>query len=47
MQLAAIDERSAAARYRETQAVGLPQIGLSYTAMTTDNPLNAFGFKLQ
>jgi outer membrane protein TolC len=44
---AAIDERTAAARYRETSAIFLPQAGISYTAMTTDNPLDAFGFKLQ
>ncbi|WP_462243438.1 TolC family protein [Ferruginibacter sp.] len=25
----------------------LPQVGFSYTAMSTNNPLNAFGFKLQ
>lgn len=45
--LAASDEKIAAARYKETQAIFLPQAGLSYTAMTTSNPLNAFGFKLQ
>ena len=45
--LAASDEKIAAARYKETQAIFLPQAGLSYTAMATSNPLNAFGFKLQ
>jgi len=45
--LAVLDERTAAARYRETEAVFLPQVGISYSAMTTNNPLNAFGFRLQ
>ncbi|MDR3717002.1 MAG: TolC family protein [Puia sp.] len=47
LKLATWDEKIAAARYKETQAVFLPQAGISYTAMTTNNPLNAFGFKLQ
>jgi outer membrane protein TolC len=47
LRLATLDEKIAGARYKETQTVFLPQAGLSYTAMTTNNPLNAFGFKLQ
>ena len=47
LQLATLDEKIAAARFRETEAIFMPQAGLSYTAMTTNNPLNAFGFKLQ
>lgn len=35
------------ANYRQTDAVFLPQIDLGYTALTTNNPLNAFGFLLQ
>jgi outer membrane protein TolC len=45
--LAELDQESAAARWGQTNAVFLPQVNLSYTAMTTTNPLNAFGFKLQ
>lgn len=47
IQLAQLDERIAAANYKQTEAVYLPQVGLSYTALTTNNPLNAFGIKLQ
>lgn len=47
IQLARIDENIAAAKYKQTEAIYLPQIGLSYTALSTNNPLNAFGFKLQ
>lgn len=47
IQLATLDERIAAAKYRQAIANLLPQMNLSYTAMSTDNPLNAFGFKLQ
>jgi outer membrane protein TolC len=42
-----LDEESARARYRQTNAIFLPQVNVSYTAMSTNNPLNAFGFKLQ
>jgi outer membrane protein TolC len=45
--LAGLDEESARARFKQTDAVFLPQISLSYSAMSTNNPLNAFGFKLQ
>ena len=37
----------AASNYKQTEAIYLPQVSLSYTAMSTNNPLNAFGFKLQ
>jgi outer membrane protein TolC len=47
IQLARLDENIAASGYKETDAIYLPQVGLSYTAMSTNNPLNAFGFKLQ
>jgi len=47
IQLAKIDEQIAAANYKQTQAVFLPQVGFSYSAFTSNNPLNAFGFKLQ
>ncbi len=45
--LAKLDGEKAAAKFNQTNAVFLPQINLSYTAMVTNNPLNAFGFKLQ
>jgi len=45
--LAKLDENIAASNYKETEAIYLPQIGFSYTAISTNNPLNAFGFKLQ
>jgi outer membrane protein TolC len=45
--LAALDERISVSDYNQTQAVFLPRVDLSYTAMSTNNPLNSFGFKLQ
>lgn len=42
-----LDERIAAANYKQALASLLPQLGISYTAMSTNDPLNAFGFKLQ
>lgn len=47
IQLAKLDERIAAAGFKETDAIFLPQAGFSYSAIGTNNPLNAFGFKLQ
>lgn len=47
VQLAGIDEQIAQSNYKQTNAIFLPQVGMSYTAMSTNNPLNAFGFKLQ
>ena len=47
IQLAKLDEGIAASNYKEAEAIYLPQVGFSYTAMSTNNPLNAFGFKLQ
>jgi len=45
--LASLDEQQADAKFKQTSAVFLPQLKVSYTALTTSNPLNAFGFKLQ
>lgn len=45
--LSKLDEQIAASSYKQTDAIYLPQVGFSYTAMSTNNPLNAFGFKLQ
>ncbi len=47
IQLAKLDESIAASNYKQTEAIYLPQVGFSYTAMSSNNPLNAFGFKLQ
>lgn len=47
VQLASLDENIAAAKYKQTDAIYLPQLGISYTAFSTNNPLHAFGFKLQ
>jgi len=44
---ASLDEERADAMFKQTNAVFLPQVKVSYTAMGTNNPLNAFGFKLQ
>lgn len=45
--MASLDEQLAEANFKQTNAVFLPQIKVSYTALSTNNPLNAFGFKLQ
>jgi outer membrane protein TolC len=45
--LAQLDENIANTNYKQTEATFLPQVGLSYTAIGTNNPLNAFGFKLE
>ena len=47
IQVSQTDEKIAEANFRQTNAVFLPQAEISYTAMTTNNPLNVFGFKLQ
>lgn len=47
IQLAKLDEKIAASEYKQTEAIYLPQVVLSYSAMNTNNPLNTFGFKLQ
>jgi outer membrane protein TolC len=47
IRLAGLDERIAESGFKQTQAVFLPKVDLSYTAMSTNDPLNAFGFKLQ
>ncbi|MBL0359289.1 MAG: TolC family protein [Chitinophagaceae bacterium] len=47
VKLATLDEQIAKAKYKQTDAIYLPQAGISYTAFSTNNPLNAFGFKLQ
>lgn len=47
LQLTRLDEKIAASKFKQTDAIFLPQVNFSYSAMSTNNPLNAFGFKLQ
>lgn len=47
VKMSELDTKVANANYRQTDAVFLPQVDLGYTAMSTNNPLNAFGFLLQ
>jgi outer membrane protein TolC len=47
VKLSALDVQVARARFRQTDAILLPQANFSYSAVTSNNPLNAFGFKLQ
>ncbi|MDL2256422.1 TolC family protein [Parabacteroides sp. OttesenSCG-928-G06] len=42
-----MERKIANADRHQTDAIFLPQITLGYTALTTNNPLNAFGFLLQ
>lgn len=47
LDLAKLDEKIASARLKEMDAIWLPQVELSHTTLSSNNPLNAFGFKLQ
>ena len=47
VRMAKMDEDIAASRYKQTEAIFLPQVGFSYSALSTNNPLYAFGFNLQ
>lgn len=47
VKMSQLDQKVSNANYRQTDAVFLPQINLGYTAISTNNPLNAFGFLLQ
>ena len=47
VQTAELDHRIAKADRHQTDAIFLPQVSLGYSAMVTNNPLNAFGFLLQ
>jgi outer membrane protein TolC len=42
-----VEAEAALAKHQQTQSAYLPQVQVSYTALSTTNPLNAFGFKLQ
>lgn len=46
IKIANLEYKSAHADFRQTDAIFLPQIELGYTALSTNNPLNAFGFLL-
>ena len=45
--IAQSDQTIALSRAKEANAVFLPQVQLSFTALSSNNPLNAFGSKLQ
>lgn len=45
--IAKTEEAIAKSNYNQTEAIWLPNVNLSHTAYTTNNPLNVFGFKLQ
>ncbi len=45
--LAKADEKIALSLFKQTEAIWLPQVNLSYTGFITNQPLSAFGFKLQ
>jgi|688.fasta_scaffold168920_3 outer membrane protein TolC len=45
--IAQVDESIAKSQFGQTTAFFLPQVNLSHTAYSTNNPLNVFGFKLQ
>lgn len=46
VQISELERKISNANYHETDAVFLPQISVGYTAITTNNPMNAFGFLL-
>lgn len=45
--LAKTDQQIAAAQFKQTEAIWLPQLNLTYAGMITNQPLGSFGFKLQ
>jgi len=45
--LSRLDEKIAKGKTKEMDAIYLPQADFSFTALSSNNPLNAFGFKLQ
>lgn len=47
VKISELDEKVANANFHQTDAVFLPQVTVGYTALSTNNPLNAFGFLLQ
>lgn len=47
IRLSVLNEQIALLKIHQADAFFLPHVRVSYTAVTTNNPLNAFGFKLQ
>jgi len=47
LEQAGFDVDKTHAQYRQTNAVFLPQLSFEYNAISTDDPLNVFGFKLK
>lgn len=47
IQIAELERKVSNANFHQTDAIFLPQLSVGYNAMTTNNPLNAFGFLLQ
>lgn len=47
IRMSELDRKIANARFHQTDAIFLPQLSAGYSALTTNNPLNAFGFLLQ
>lgn len=47
IQISELEQKIANADFHQTDAAFLPKVSLGYSAVTTNNPLNAFGFLLQ
>jgi len=47
IRLAELEQKISNANYRQTDAIFLPQVTMGMNAVSTNNPLNAFGFLLQ
>lgn len=47
LEQAGYDVDKTRAQFRQTNAVFLPQVSFEYNAISTDDPLNVFGFKLK
>jgi outer membrane protein TolC len=47
IRMSQLDVQVARAKFRQTESIFLPVANFTYSAFTTNNPLNAFGFKLQ
>src|SRR5262249_53436565 len=47
IKMSVLDEQITRSKFYQADAIFLPKVNVSYTAVTTNNPLNAFGFKLQ
>src|SRR5689334_19642078 len=47
MKLSTLDAQISKSKLRQTDALFLPQVNFTYSALVTNNPLQAFGLKLQ